>query len=268
MHGLALAAALCVNAAAADISFDGTGGGAALKDLLQGVEVEQPRLPEAPAAAGARVYDFKALYKSLGYPSPDFFGSAEEETQDLDSYTSKEDTFYSEINGYLRYYPKPYDWSGTGPDAARVIVEHIDSIFGRVPVLPADLVLFRGLGLGYRDGRPFGIGEEFLDKGYVSTSAAFRVAYHFAVEMAADEEKPSRRAIFVMYLARPGEKGILIDQGEDEIILKHGRRFRVMARKDGVRKYDLYLVQACGAVCDRTLRQDVNAMWTSFSAPD
>lgn len=79
--------------------------------------------------SGARVYDFKQLYKSLGYPRPDYSGANETEIMDLDAYTSKYDTFYKEINGYLRFHPAPYTWYGTGPEDAKVIVENIDRIF-------------------------------------------------------------------------------------------------------------------------------------------
>ncbi len=232
------------------------------------IPAARPAVPVPPAApAGAHIYDFKSLYRSLGYPSADFFGSSEDEVTALEAYISKEDPIYNEINGYLRYHPQPYDWYGTGPDDAKAIVGHMDNMLRRAPKLPGDLVLFRGLGLGYRQSKPFEPGEEFTDKGYVSTSVTYSVARYFAVEMA-DEEKPDRRAVFAMYLAAPGERGILIDQGEDEVILGHGRKFRVMARRAGVAKYDLYLVQVCAASCDTTLRGDVKDFWDSFSVSD
>lgn len=263
---LSLAAALFIGAAdAADISFDGAGGRALAFDRAGGADIEVPLA--APAAAGAHVYDFRSLYGSLGYPSPDYFGSSEEELQDITTYTSKEDTFYGEINGYLRFHPAPYEWYGTGPEDARVIVEHIDRVFDRAPAIPGDLILFRGLGLGWHGNKPFAAGEEFTDKGYVSTSVTYSVARYFALEMG-DEDKPDRRAIFAIYFTRPSEKGILVDQGEDEVMLPRGRKFRVMARKAGVLKYDLYLVQACAASCETTLRGDVGAFWEGFSVQD
>lgn len=266
---LGLSALFAGAAGAVDISFDGTSRKISVNDYLRDAVSDQPRFTAVPvAAAGAHVYDFKTLYAGLGYPSPNYFGSPAAAVQDLETYTSKDDTFYGEINGYLRYYPGQYDWYGTGPADAKVIVAHIDRIFEKVPAIPEDLILFRGLGLGYRAGKPFTIGEEFTDKGYVSTSLTYSVARHFAVEMDRDEAKPSRRAIFAIYLTRPGEKGILVDQGEDEIILKHGRKFRVMSQKAGVTKYDLYLVQACSDTCDTTLRGDVREFWDNFTVQD
>ena len=140
--GLALLAAFFAGAAeAAEIRFD-TPGGPGLAEYARGAEIAVPLA--APAApVGAHVYDFKTLYGGLGYPSPDYFGSTEEEVMDLDTYTSKYDSFYDEINGYLRFHPAPYEWYGTGPGDAKVIVEHLDNVFRRAPAIPGDLILFR-----------------------------------------------------------------------------------------------------------------------------
>lgn len=255
-----LASSIAISASA-EFYFDKPSAGLSIAD-------DRAAFPVPLAApAGAHTYDFKSLYRSLGYPSADFFGSSEDEVMALEAYISKEDPIYGEINGYLRYHPQPYEWYGTGPEDAKVIVGHIDTMLRRAPKLPGDLLLFRGLGLGYRNNKPFETGEEFVDKGYVSTSVTYSVARYFAVEMG-DAEKPDRRAVFALYFAAPGERGILIDQGEDEVILGHGRKFRVMGRKAGMEKYDLYLVQACAASCDTTLRRDVKDFWDAFSVSD
>jgi len=266
-----LAALFIGPAKAADLNFDSSNAGLSLSETVQSFGVlNADRLQPVPVAApaGARTYDFKLLYKDLGYPSPDYFGSNETEVMDLDSYTSKQDSFYEEINGYLRFFPAPYTWYGTGPDDAKLIVKNIDKVFTRVPALPADLMLFRGLDLKFRASKPYAIGEEFIDKGYVSTSVSFKVARYFAIEINDNETTASRKAVFTLYLDRPGEKGILIDQGEDEVILKHGRKFKVMAKKDNVTKYDLYLVQACSSACSAALPADVSDFWTNFSVQD
>ncbi|MDO8804950.1 MAG: ADP-ribosyltransferase [Elusimicrobiota bacterium] len=268
----AVLAVLFVNTVkAADLSFDGAAGGISLAETLRSFEsrsADQFQPPLAPAPAGARVYDFKLLYGGLGYPSPDYFGSDETEVMDLESYTSKEDSFYGEINGYLRFYPAPYEWYGTGPEDAKIIVKNIDRVFDRAPALPGDLMLFRGLDLKFRDNKAYAIGEEFIDKGYVSTSVSYKVARYFAIEIGDNETTASRKAVFALYLNRPGEKGILVDQGEDEVILRHGMKFRVMAKKDGVKKYDLYLVQACLSACADSLPGDVRGFWRNFSVQD
>jgi len=235
-----------------------------LETLAASPYAGQARPAPAPAVSGLRTYDFKTLYAALGYPAPAYFGASEEATQSLESYTSKQDAFYEEINGYLRFYPEPYDWYGTGPEDARNIVADIDSIFARAPALPADLVMFRGLSLKFRGNKPYEVNEEFTDKGYVSTSTSFKVARYFAVgkEKAGDAE--ARKAVFAIYNNRPGERGILIDQDEDEVILKHGMKFRVMGKRATDEKYDLYLVQACAGPCDASLRADARVFWENF----
>lgn len=264
-------------ASAAGFSFDGSAGAAFSLDysLPPAVAVTAPARA-AFAAAPYRAYDFKALWKGLGYPAVKdgdggeataAFGATEDEIMDLTSYTSKYDPFYEEVNGYLRFYPAPYDWSGTSPQVAAAMVKNIDRVFTRVPALPADLMLFRGLNLKYRDSRPYAIGEEYVDKGYVSTSASYKVARYFAIEMNDNATTPSRKAVLAIYTGR-AEKGILIDQREDEVILGHGRKFRVMAQKAGVAKYDLYLVQACSGSCSTTLPEGVKLFWNELSVQD
>ena len=78
---------------------------------------------------------------------------------------------------------------------------------------------------------------------------------------------PPRKAIFSIYFAQ-AVKGILIDHSEDEVILKHGSRFKVMVKKDNVKKYDLYLVQACSAACEASVRPDVAAFWSGLNVQD
>lgn len=267
----------CAGAAtAAGFSFDGGKGSPLFHAYELAAPVPSPASAPAAQPGGLRAYDFKALWKTLGYRAHEGqdggeatagFGATEDEVMDLTSYTSKSDPFYEEVNGYLRFYPAPYDWSGTGPEEAAVMVRHIDKVFTRVPRVPADLALFRGLDLKFRDSKPYSVGEEFVDKGYVSTSASYKVARYFAVEMNDNAATSSRKAVFVLYFDRP-EKGILIDQGEDEVILGHGRKFRVMAQKEGVKKYDLYLVQACGEACELLLRPGVSAYWESLQVQD
>ena len=255
-------------AKAADIYFDGTSGGFSEAVLSVKGQAEAAGAyefkPSAAAISGARTYDFKTLYKYLGYPSPGYFGSSLEEIQDLETYTSKEDTYYKEVNDYLRYYPEPYTWCGTSPKAAKTMVANIDRIFRRVPALPADIMLFRGIGLGFRGNKSYEVGEEFIEKGYASTSTSFKVAEHFAAPKEEDEPD-SRKAVLVIYSNRAGEKGILVDQREDEVILRHGIKFRIMAKKETGKKYDLYLAQACSAPCEISVRTDVQDFWDGFS---
>lgn len=208
-----------------------------------------------------RTYSFGKLSSNLGYPSENFFGSSEKEIFDLSTYTEKGETYYQEINNYLRYFPAPYEWYGTSPDDAKVMVESMDHIFKNVPALPEDLILFRGLTLNFRKNKSFNVGEEFSDKGFVSTSTTFSVAIHFAVEMNKDEPQ-KKKAILVMYQNAPEQKGILIDQEEDEVILKRSQLFKVMDKRNEPGKpYETYLVQVCKVTCDNSMNAEISKFW-------
>ncbi len=197
-----------------------------------------------------KTYNFNELSTKLGYPSDNFFGSSEEEILDLDTYTTKDDTFYRDINLYLRSLPnKKIDWTSVNPEDSAKIVKSIDAIYKRVPALPSDLILFRGIDLNYRNNKSFDRGGEYIEKGYVSTSSSFKVANYFANEINDNATSSSLKALMVLYSNKPGLKGILIDQGEDEVLLSHGEKIKIM-EVDKSKKYDLYLVQICSTICE------------------
>lgn len=208
-----------------------------------------------------KAYDFKDLSLELGFPDKTYFGSNEEEILDLETYTSKEDTFYKEINSYLRMHPDPYEWFGISPDRAAGIVENIDKIYLRAPALPMNLILFRGMDLKYRKNKSYRLGEEFIEKGYASTTTSLKVAHYFATII--HEDALSKKAIFVLYQNQADQKGILIDQEEDEVILNRGQKFRVMKIKKN-RTYETYLVQICKKICEQKMNFDIKRFWSSF----
>lgn len=212
-----------------------------------------------------KTYKFHKLAEQLGYPNETYFGSTGDEVSDLETYTSKEDAFYREINDYLRFYPAPYDWSGTTPQDARAMVASIDKIFARIPAIPQDLILFRGVGLKHRKNKSFRIGEEFVEKGYVSTSTSFKVAKHFAAKES-DESTAAKKVIFVLYQNFPGQRGILIDQDEDEVLLKHGQALKVMALKKTGLTDEIYLVQVCKTSCTKRMNKDIIRFWKNFKS--
>ena len=198
------------------------------------------------SAAWAQGKEFASLYGRLGYAqTSNYFGASEQQVQSLQSYFWKEDPVYREVNGFLRYYPKPYEWYGTSPEDAKQIVEDIDAIFADVPELPEDLRLYRGMTLDWRANRSFDVGEEFVDAGFVSTSTSLSVVKHFAHGTGESSKKQARSATFTLYLNEPHAQGILIDQGEDEVLLPRSQRFRIMARRVKGNQ-DRYLVQICG----------------------
>lgn len=205
-----------------------------------------------------RTYKFAKLQKQLGYPSENYFGSSEDEISDLETYTSKEDTWYRDINTYLRKFPNiNYEWDSVSPEDSKKIVESIDQIYTRIPNLPADLILFRGIDLKYRNSESFKKGDEFIEKGFASTSASFKVADYFANQINDNANTSSKKAILVLYSTKDANKGILIDQGEDEVLLTHGLKIKIM-EVDKTNKYDLYLAQICSSTCEEQTNKSVN----------
>lgn len=210
-----------------------------------------------------KTYSFAELSQQLGYPDESYFGSSDDEISDLETYISKEDTYYKEINSYLRYFPAPYDWYGISPEQAKIMVNNIDSIFTKIPAIPQDLLLFRGINLKYRKNKSFDIGEEFIEKGYVSTSTSLKVATHFATKLN-DTSALTKKAVLVLYQNTPTHQGILIDQNEDEVLLKRDQPMKVMAYKKTNTLYETYLVQVCKTSCETEMNQDIKNYWIQF----
>ena len=251
---------------AGDISFDGVSRGPSWEEIVPGLRFQPSGSARLEAATpGVRIYDFKTLYRSLGYPDPAYFGSTPDEVEDVHTYTGKNDAIYQEINGYLRFYPGEYDWYGISPESAKIIVQHIDNVLARVPSLPRDLILFRGVGLRFRGNKGYEVNEEFLEKGYSSTSTSFKVARYFAIGGSEGEGVGSKNAVLVIYQNSADTQGILVaEQDEDEVILRHGTRYKVMASRTAREGYELYLVQACSKPCEASLEQGAGEFWKYF----
>lgn len=195
-------------------------------------------------------YQFSELYSKLHYEPGYYFGGSPEEISDLETYISKDDSWYKEINSYLRNFPKTnYEWYSISPDRAKSMVKNIDKIISLTPALPEDLILFRGVDLKYRGSKSFLEGETFIEKGYASTSTSFKVAEYFATKIS---ESNSKKAIFVFYSSKKDLKGFLIDRDEDEVLLSRNLKIKVMTiiKKSN---YDLNIAQICDVKCEKKL---------------
>ncbi len=208
-------------------------------------------------------YPFTTLYKKLSY-SDSNFSASEDEIYALETYTSKEDSYYRDINAYLRAFPNiSYDWNSVSPEESKKIVKDLDRYFARVPNLPANIALYRGVDLKYRKNKSFMSGEEFIEKGYLSTSTSFKVADYFANQINDNATNGTRKAIFVLYSTRQPLKAILVDQGEDEALLGHSQKIRVMLVR--IKKnYDLYLAQICAQVCQKEASGEAKKFFEKF----
>lgn len=202
------------------------------------------------SAADFRAYNFQDLWTEMNYPVALENAATEEAMTDLETYTSKEDTWYRDINLFLRNFPKTqYDWNSISPEQAGPMVKNIDSIYEMLSALPRDLLLFRGIDLKFRKSRSYEVGEEFIEKGYASTSTSYKVADYFANHINDNETTSSLKGILVLYSPKKIIKGILIDQGEDEVLLARGEKIRIMD-VDKTLKHHVYLAQICEKVCE------------------
>ncbi len=220
----------------------------------------------APYSFGAELknYNFSKLYKDLSYLESENFGASEEEIEALNTYTTKEDSFYRDINAYLRAFPDTnYDWYGVSPEDSKKIVKNLDRYLTRVPNIPNNIVLYRGVDLKRRKNKSFVSGEEFIEKGYLSTSTSYKVAYYFANEMNDRARNGTRKGIFVLYSTLSPLKAILIDQGEDEALLKHSQKIRIMQVKTK-KNYDIYLAQICSQVCLKEASPEAKRFFKKF----
>jgi len=209
-------------------------------------------------------YNFQELWTQLNYPMALEKAATEDAMADLETYTSKEDTWYRDINSYLRNFPKTnYNWDSISPEQAGPMVKNIDSIYAKLNSIPADIILFRGVDLKYRKNKSFEAGEEFVEKGYASTSTSYKVADYFANHINDNETTTSLKGILVLYSKKKNLKGILIDQGEDEVLLAHGEKIRIM-EVDNSRKYHVYLAQVCEVKCETTLPAGLNLKLLKF----
>lgn len=202
---------------------------------------------------------FKSLYKHLGYKDEFYFNATEDEVDALTTYTEKADTYYKDINKFLRSKP-PYDyeWYSISPEEALNISTKLNSLIDKMPLLPAPLILYRGLTLDYRKNRLFTEGESFSEAAFFSTSTNLNKAYFFATQYCAidtlkkynpalhqeRQKNKSEQAILVLYMTSP-QKAVLMDQGEDEVLFKTQQKLKIMkARK--VNDVHFYLTQMCG----------------------
>lgn len=213
--------------------------------------------------AQAKPYDFKALYNDLKY-TPTYFGAPTEEVESLRAYIDKQSDFYVEINSYLRKSTADQLDADIHSQTAKDIL-NISRLIQTVPPLPSDIILFRGMTLNWhKNNSPFEIGEEYVDKAFSSTSTNMEVAANFAIGgwYPSSANFKDETAIMTLYFQTSDARGILIDQGEDEVLLNYGLRFRIMKKKV-INEANHYLVQICQKVlCDtKVTRTDVLEQW-------
>lgn len=112
------------------------------------------------------------------------------------------------------------------------MIAGMDQAFREYSVeLPADTILYRGVGGDSRDETfaDMKVGDEFVDKGFISTSGDEKIAKRFA-----KRESGMHGSTVIKIRAPKGLRAIFPDPfytgGETEILLARGTRFRVVER--------------------------------------
>lgn len=215
-------------------------------NLLPLASFAQHTLPGVPYTT----YDFQSLQRQLGYDDNTHSKATAEELEALETYSEKFDTYYRDINNYLRNYPNPfYDWDSISPKQAKIIAHNLNSYILKSPPLPRNLILFRGSSLSFRKNKSYKLNEVIHEKGFLSTSTSLDVAEFFATEKCDQPHSPNRKAIHILYSSKTPLIGALIDQGENEVLLNSGHKLKIMQRKhQGT--FDVYLTQVCNKECD------------------
>jgi len=219
------------------------------------------------AESFARTYDFTTLYNQFMVGEILKNKISDESLWALHDYTNVDETFYVDINSYLRAktvlgsvaptYPTPFE-AVKFPENIRFenfsqqeIYEKImglDKIFLELPDLPRDITLFRGISLDWRKGRPFEVGEEYEDAAYISSSMKQTYAETFTYS--------NSGALLVLYFEKP-LRGLLLKNFEEEVLIERGQRFKIMKKKQRIGKPDLYLTQVCHkGQCSKKLSQE------------
>jgi len=148
--------------------------------------------------------------------SPDEFWS-------ILSYTFTDETVYVDINGYLRFGEK-YDLYNMTLEEVRKFVADLKSAFTKFPELPQNLLTYRGVKLSYRSGMCFNVGEQWVEKGLLSTSLNLKTAEHFAFKK--KSEIPG--ALLKLVVASPNQNAILINENnEKEVLMPPGQSITI-----------------------------------------
>lgn len=166
--------------------------------------------------------DIKALDKELfKFYKPGLFDSNE-----IDAIMDYTANGYQAVNRYLY---KGHDNNATAEDDAYLanMIDSIDSAFEETQA-PFDYTVYSGLSSRYSVDK-FQISQEYIFRGYVSTSLDFGTAIGLFSDVGATEQ-----AIVLQIEIKKGQKSIYLDaisdnSGENETLLPRGSKIKVVS---------------------------------------
>ena len=133
-----------------------------------------------------------------------------------DSVTTYTTSTYNDINGSLR----SDDYGFSDPEEIDEYVNSMDDFFKKAPRVPADLTVYRGFSQKRVDS--LNVGDEFVDKAFVSTSTSKEVTETFGAAIEIRVPKGSR-GTFIKDISR--------NRSENELLLPRNSKFKVVEKK-------------------------------------
>lgn len=204
--------------------------------------------------------DYQDLVRALGYhPYPyDNILLSDDERYALTNYTHYDEPIYQDINGYLRGTLDDF-WFYRDTKEIDEDVFLIDSVINKLKDLPKDLILFRGMSLGFRNGKFFNIGEIFIDKAYLSSSTSRMIGDSFSISK-------KNSVTLILYSSQKRFKGIAVNEIEDEVLLPRNTILKIMEEKKKGTK-QIVIAQICEEekVCEEKINNFyIEDVFTSF----
>lgn len=203
---------------------------------------------------------YQDLVKILGYHPYPYQNELlnDDEREAVTNYTYYDAEFYVDINGHLRGTAEDF-WFYRDVKEIDEDVRLIDGVINKLKALPKDLVLFRGISLGFREEKFFNVDEIIIDKAYLSSSTSRKVSYYFS-----NSKKNS--AIFIFYSSQKRFSGAAVNDMEDEILLPRNSILKIMKEKKKGTK-QIVIAQICEEekLCEKNIKNPyVENIFESF----
>lgn len=175
---------------------------------------------------------------------PEKANGCPEDNVECKAYDNYTDGRYRHMNELLRS-GKPYYSEIYKEEDARRDIQYIDNLM-KAHTVPESIVVYRGAVMPSTAFKQCNPGDEFEDKGFVSTSLAKYTADAFCTEEAAAYRRDSYRVSMTIRVPKGSHALGCVGMGESELTLPRGSKFRVLdvsVDYNGVRNMELELIQ-------------------------
>jgi hypothetical protein len=206
-------------------------------------------------AAFAKEYTHNELQHYVGYTNlSEHPNISRSQIEFINLYFDKHGPWARDINDYLASDYSYYFWPHK--DGLEKRINEMDELIQQSPLLPHDLVLFRGLQMNWL-GRHYRIGEEFQELSYVKASSHSGVARFNAgfSEMS---------FVMVYYYADEKGRAVVLNTQEKDVLMARGLKYKVMD-SFATRGQRYGLIQVCTRqTCMDTINNYSIASWWRY----